>query len=251
MLLEAFPGFVEVLEDYNNENTDKIDYRLGVTTPGITGTIHVSYEPPMSGGFQYSIACENGELSSSDSLEFPWVDGPGDTAQIVDDFTTLAAVGLGGTGVEMPLRSMQLALEKTAPGEPNEGFLREDALFVALILADEDDCSMPGDEWYLTETQNYETCLGPPPAEDLIDLAAFRDYLDGLFGDPSRYVVATVAGSDACSTASDAVRLRDFVENHVVNGVTADICVDDLTEALAEALTEMEITCDEWVPDIE
>lgn len=54
-----------------------------------------------------------------------------------------AALGAGGCAVPSPLEAALLALgENTRPGFPNEGFLREEALLVILVLTDRDDASV-------------------------------------------------------------------------------------------------------------
>jgi hypothetical protein len=57
-----------------------------------------------------------------------------------DAFSCLAQLGIEGCGFEQQLEAMHLALNEEETPE-NDGFLRDDALLVVVILTDEDDCS--------------------------------------------------------------------------------------------------------------
>ena len=81
-------------------------------------------------------------------------------------FTCIAAAGNNGCGFEQPLASVARALG--ADGRPmpaeNQGFLRQDALLLIVLLTDEDDCSVPpGSALFDTiSNQNLASQLGPP-----------------------------------------------------------------------------------------
>jgi hypothetical protein len=157
----------------------------------------------------------------------------------------------------MALDSMRLAIEKDAPGEPNDGFLREDALFVLVIITDEDDYSLSVDS-YECGGENF-------PWDDLVPLGDYQAFLDERFGGPDRYVVAVIAGAEVCTEtdwassceegdeylgALHAARLETFVAANVRdaggNGLFADICTTDLAAALDDALDLVTVACDEY-----
>lgn len=59
--------------------------------------------------------------------------------EIADAFACAAALGTTGCGFEQPLESMRRALDGSNP--ENDDFLRDEAMLLVVILADEDDCS--------------------------------------------------------------------------------------------------------------
>lgn len=65
-----------------------------------------------------------------------------------DAIACLLPQGIAGCTFDAPLESMRLALERAAtPGDPNFGFLRDDADLLVIILTDSYDCSLaPGGE---------------------------------------------------------------------------------------------------------
>ncbi|MCK9462722.1 MAG: hypothetical protein M0R80_24135, partial [Proteobacteria bacterium] len=144
MLVAAFGDFVDVLEAYETSNGNQLEYRIGVTTTGVS--THYSVE-----GIPGNVTLDgrDGELLAPDGATDPWIDGPGD--EVAAQFEEIAVVGIYGPAYEMPLLAMRKALEETASGGANEGFLREDALFAVVIITDEDDCSRTDDYWTMPD----------------------------------------------------------------------------------------------------
>jgi len=254
MLAEAFPAFIEVLEQYNNSNADQVAYRVGVTTTG--RDVSCWEMDPYGDTDTYWNEGVNGELMQTAS-SLKWLDGPGDVDQLSEQFSELADVGTGGADPEMPLDSMRLAIEKVAAGEPNDGFLREDALFVLVIITDEDDYSLSVDS-YECGSENF-------PWESIVPLVDYQTFLDERFGGPDRYVVAVIAGAELCTEtdwassceegdeylgALHAQRLETFIEENIEggggNGLFADICTTDPAGALSDALDLVTVACDEY-----
>ena len=61
---------------------------------------------------------------------------------LATDFECIATLGTDGCGYEQSLGALEKAIGVHAdPGRPNDGFLRESALFAAVIVSDEDDCT--------------------------------------------------------------------------------------------------------------
>ncbi len=264
MLGMAFGGFISVLEKYSNDNANEVSYRVGVTSTGRTVNYLIvnnliPFDIPMNE------VGMNGRLKRIPSEPNPWIDGPDASKDMPSLFTQLASLGTGGPSYEMPLSCMTLALEKMVPSEPNEGFLRPNALFVVVIITDEDDCSHPEDD------NNFnipdDNCMSAPKRHNLVPLEVYKQMLDDRFGTRG-YVVVTIAGRTSCdlsgvacdaddpySGAMMAKRLTDFTENYVgtgenQNGVFADICTSDMPTALEQALDKMAVVCDEYVPII-
>lgn len=64
-------------------------------------------------------------------------------------FATIANVGVGGCGLEQHLGAIERALiTHGGAGGANAGFLRPEAVLAVVIIADEDDCSAAGPNFY-------------------------------------------------------------------------------------------------------
>lgn len=255
MLVDGFDGFVSVLEDYETSAASQLDYRIGVTTTGVSTHYSVDGVP----GY-ISLEGRDGELITPDGATDPWIDGPG--SQVADQFADIALVGTWGPAYEMPLQAMQLALQES-DGGLNDGFLRDDALFVVIIITDEDDCSRTDDYWAIPPEDH--SCYDYPAEHNTMDLGGFKTALDASFGGEGRYVAVVVAGlappdgEAPCDYGDDgavpAGRLTEFVTQHVNengdHGVIHDICQaqsqGNMATALEEAMSLIEVACDEFI----
>jgi hypothetical protein len=224
-----FPDFVQVLDEYVNDPTKgALGYRLGATnsshqadgsTTGLDGALVNS-----GGGFGGDDCGTGGNY---------WLDGP--AANLDTNFPCLAnnpracSNSCTDLGVERPLDSIMGFIDKSAPGDINDGFYRGDeSLLVIVTLTDEDD----------------QSTVSPQEAKQQLD--AFTQGED-------RYVIVTVAGQEnagctsAFGDAAPAPRLHEFT-NGVNNGLMGDICEGDLTQALQEALELITFSCDTLPP---
>jgi len=91
-----------------------------------------------------------------------------------DAFSCLADVGVQGCGFEQPLEALRLALNADTTPQ-NEGFLRDDAVLVVVLVTDEDDCS----------ASDPDTLYDPDPSLNNIDstvgyLHSFRCFEFGV-----------------------------------------------------------------------
>jgi hypothetical protein len=211
-LVESFPQFIEVLDNYDPPGPDPMVWRVGVITTTIT---------PEGGGVL--VAPEECDLGGE-----RWIDGPGD--DVAEKFACVADVGVGGSGAEKPFLTIQMALgENAEAGYPNYGFYRknEASLLVIVIITDEDDVSG------VTATE-------------------MKEWLDATTGGEGRYVVVGIAGLQECNSefgdASLAQDIQDLVGLCGTNGMFGDICEGDLWISLDQALELMELVCDEFEP---
>jgi hypothetical protein len=252
----AFPDFIEVIDTYSTENM--VDYRIGVTTTGRTVNYLIDLGP--FGTIPMNENGQDGELTEEAGQK--WIDGPGNQSEIVSWFQGAATLGTMGPSYEMPLQCFGLAIAKDQPGEANDGFFRDNSLFILVIITDEDDCSTSENNFTITD----DACMTPEPEPFLEPLQTYKDYLDDSFGGPEKYVVVTIAGLEGCDAdaypttcdeddsyagALDAIRLQDFMENYIGtdegdNGVFSDICSESMSEALQAALEKMTVACDEF-----
>jgi hypothetical protein len=95
------------------------------------------------------------------------------TGELADAFACSAALGTSGCGFEQHLESMRRALDGS--NSQNAGFLRDDAILLVVILADEDDCS------------TFDTAMFDPSQDDIASplgpMASFRCFEFGVVCD--------------------------------------------------------------------
>ncbi len=236
-LAANFPRFIELLDQYEG---GILDYRVGVTTTAVREEGSILGIIPIAAG-------DNGALMETGNCGTgrAWMQ-KGDT-DLVGCFSEVAQVGTDGSSQEMPLLAARLAVtDRTAPGEPNEGFLRDDALLALVFITDEDDVS----------TANLPAG-GFGGGGDAAPVADFLAAIDTAAGGEGQWAAAVVAGdlqpgeNDGCRSefgrADHAVRLQSFVEDLQPNGMFSSICADDLTPALEQALDTFTSACDTFV----
>ena len=151
---------------------------------------------------------------------------------IADAFNCIAALGDRGCAFSSPLEAVRWGLDPLNPVAGNQGFLREDALLMILLLTRQDDCSVPPDSALMDPAQDamsdplgpfstfrcnefghlcqQDGALRPPPRgpvpllggcvsndTDTGRLTKVADevaFLRGLKTDPSRIFVAALTG---------------------------------------------------------
>lgn len=227
------PSFVQVMDDYVADPTNNATaYRLGVTNSSVvdngTDQSTMGLDGELFDGTPFTGDCGTGGT--------PWLDGPSPT--ITMDFDCLApnprsdCMSCTDFGHERPLDVIEMFIDKSAPGDVNEGFYRgEDALLVVVLLTDEDD-----DAAYTTT-----------------EPAATKAAIDAFVGGEERYVVVTIAGpqmggcDSAFGSASAAPRLHQFT-GLVPNGLMDDICQGDLAQPLQDALDLITLSCNSLPP---
>ncbi len=118
---------------------------------------------------------------------------------IAEALTCIGQVGLAGCASEAPIAAASGALRRMLqPGDPNAGFLRDDAGLVVVFIGDEDDCSRPeGAAEPLTDAEHRRSVAcwaaaarcettpqgvwcDPAASDRLWDLDAFIDQLDEI-----------------------------------------------------------------------
>lgn len=133
-LVESFDVFIDGVERSQN---DLRSVHVGV----VTTDSYAAGEPECHalGGLVTATAGHN----SSEAQCGPYAEGHNYMTERDDlhqAFPCAAQVGTTGSTTEMPLEALTSAVAKMqGPGECNEGFIREDALLVAVIVTDEDD----------------------------------------------------------------------------------------------------------------
>lgn len=254
-LANEFPKFIDVLEAYKTKQGTQLDYRVGVTTTGITRnfkeripllnwTVPTQTQGP-DGVLQGQAAC---------GLSEPWLDGPG--PEVTDRFSCMAEVGTQGSATEMPFAAIEMALvDQAESGKPNEGFYRkdEDSLLVIVVITDEDDCSIDQGGLMVTSALGESDC-SETKSKGLYTVDYIKGVVDEVTGGEGRYVVIGIAGPGPSSCTSDfgnaanAKRLRAFIDACGQYGVFGDICAGDLWTSLEKGLEVMQVSCDAFPP---
>jgi len=226
-LAQNFPKFIEVLNAFNQGG---LDYRVGVTTTSFPTEI---FGIMLTSG-------EEGALLKKDGMLRPWLERS--DADVEQTFTSLATVGVMGSGQEQQLRAAQAAVTARVDDGSNAGFLRDDALLALVILTDEDDGSTVDGTAGVPGLPGAETAIGE-----------FIASFDMVKGGRTRWATAVIAGDTApmCTSqfgdAAYATRLLDFVSETGANGVFSSICAGDLSQSLDAALNTFAVACDNFI----
>lgn len=141
-------------------------------------------------------------------------------------FTCAADVGTSGSGSEQPVEGTIQALEGflNSPGQCNDGFNRDDAILVVVIITDEDA------GYNLNPQVAYEHMM----------------YLEGVDDHVIVLSLTHVEQPNECDNQwyypSD--KLIEFTEMFG-NGFTGDICAESFKDFFADALTVIDTACGE------
>ena len=214
-----FPKFVEVISNYKTKSGDALDYRIAVT----------SSDDGKDKGKYHTTAGAGAPNSCSPGPARPWLERPdGDVAGF---FSCRAQLGTDGSNIERPLENMLLSVTSgLASNSSSAGsFLRDDALLAFILITDEDEGSAGG-----------KGDLGRPMAE-------YPGSFDDVKGARGRWAAAVIAGEQECESAfgsaSEAPRLKGFINDVGKNGVFSSICTGDLTQGLTAALNTFDEAC--------
>jgi len=238
-----FPGFITVLDNFVAENGNPIDYRVAVTSTGVTKSWTQETIPPFP-PIPDSQTGDDGAMLQRCDMTRRWVEKSDPTPGTT--FACAAELGSNGPNEEMPLEALRKAFDDRIADGTNVGFLREDALLAVVILTDENDCSRQDDNFTLTFAQNLCDTVSPVPP--------YAEFLDSVTGGAGRWAVAVIAGPGPGSCSSDfgsaeeATRLIEFANLAGDNGVVTSICESDLTIGLQEALMTFEQACNTLPP---
>lgn len=88
---------------------------------------------------------------------------------LADNFACMGRLGTVGCGFEQPLAAMIRALDGSEP--TNAGFLRDDAMLLVVVVADEDDCSTRDGALLDEPNAALESMLGPRTSFRCFDFA--------------------------------------------------------------------------------
>jgi hypothetical protein len=243
-LAANFPMFVNIIENYVTSAGSHLDYHIAVTTTDRTFT---EQQPPIFPGFPsipFPHMGNDGKFQTGSNCQFP---GGRKFLQRGDSnvgatFSCAAKVGTGGDSSEMPLETAKLALVDRVQDGYNAGFLRPDALLAIVMLTDENDCSISGDNVMVTGLDLCQQANPVPPY-----LTTF-DNVKG--GERGRWAAAVIAGpgpgvcESAFGSADEATRLKQFTTAVGTNAVFSSICEGNLAQSLMDAFETFGVACE-------
>lgn len=233
-LIESFPKFAEgILAALGSVES----HHVGV----ITSDAYAFNAP----GCQTlgSLVTQTGGLHSSKADCGPFSEGH----RFMDEFDDLAPrfacaakVGTEGDNEERMLESAIAAVSPAlgAQGACNEGFIRDEAILVLVLVSNEDDpgrCDGPGGfcdgsdgdppDWY----QAFADLKGGD-ADDVVVLSLVR-------GAPGN------ACDEAVGAEKDGARIMEFTDMFEGNGLVGDLCAEDFGEFFDDAIGLIDSVC--------
>lgn len=167
-LIAAFDGFINAIQGQLSEQIFHV---------GVISTDEYAGNPESCQGLGSLVTATTG-ANSSEAVCGPYATGKNFMTQsddLTQAFTCAALLGTEGNGDEKPFEAMINALgpDMNGPGGCNEGFLRDDALLVVVLITDEED------------DHEGQACPNNPFSEN-----------DGSAGDPDEWYDAIVAAKD-------------------------------------------------------
>jgi hypothetical protein len=188
-------------------------------------------------------------VNSSNMICGPYADGFNymtENDDLATAFGCAAQVGTMGNGFERPMEAMVATLGQSldVPGGCNEGFLRDDALLVIVVITDEYDG--PGDPEALNGGEDPPTSLGDPQSwYDAVVAAKL-----GIPQNAAALVITNYEGG-SCPPADlghDGMNLVEWVEKFGENGFLGGICEPDYGPMFEEATGIIETACHNFEP---
>ncbi|MCA9705808.1 MAG: hypothetical protein KDK70_08175 [Myxococcales bacterium] len=256
-LVQGVPGFISAMQ---NAIPNLESFRVGVidtdSYPGL-GTL----EAPLDGCDPEAVddceACDytlgafltkpqsaiDPEITCDFSTGQSYMDGTSET--FANEFGCAAVVGAVGNPIEQQAGALVAAVSSDLlePGACNEGFVRDDALLVFLVISDEEDnhASPPEPGGSLGEPKEwYEAIVAAKGGHDANVVGL------GLLGGSPKF--------DDCADLSQGVdgaeqssRLVDFVERFPTHFV-GSVCSDGYGGFFQEALDRVATGCANFIP---
>lgn len=226
-LLASFDGFITGIQ---NSLTNVDSFHVGVVTsddygnnaPGCQSLGDLVTQTP-AGGACGPFAAGNRFLTDADDIQM--------------EFPCIGEVGISGSGAEMPVSATIAALspEKAAPGACNEGFIREDAILVVVIVTDD-----PPVDGFFDDAEPTIDISGWAPA-----ILAAKD------NNPEAVVVIGFIPWQDISCVifnEESPNLINFVDAFGEQGIKASICEADYGPIFTSTLETIKTTCDNFVP---
>ena len=233
-LLASFGGFVDGIQ---SELANADSYHIGVVTTD-------AYENNAPGcNTLGALVTQTGGDSAAGLDCLPFSSGARYLDHTEPDldakFSCIAQVGISGSGDEVQAEAGYHAVSPAmnAPGACNEGFIRDDALLVVVIISDEDDAG---------DCVPFFGCLGGSELNPPDWFAKFEQYKNGI---QENIVMLALVGETAQNTcgADHCLRLIALT-NWFFNGSVGDICAPSYETFFNAAISVIDDACDNFTP---
>jgi hypothetical protein len=236
-----FPAFIDGIQ---NSLEDVQSYQVGViTSDQYSPNIAVPDCRQLS-----SLVVQTGGTQSSNQLcgtgaGGTYADGyrfMTENDDLPTTFSCAAQIGTSGDAIERPMQAIVEAVQKIEgdPGECNEGYLRDDALLVIVVITDEADG--PGDP-------EGATSLGDP-------VTWYDEVVAAKGGIPENVVALAItnyAGGPCPPSAfgiDDGANLVTWAQMFGPNGFVAGICEPDYGPVFEQAIAVIDEACENYIP---
>ncbi|MDC0716958.1 hypothetical protein [Nannocystis bainbridge] len=222
-LVASFPGFVQEIQQ---QLEDAESLHIGV----VATDKYDGNESPC--GVLGGLITRTSGSNSSKATCGPYVSGQRymtEQDDLASKFACAAQVGTAGDSNEKPLQAALRALgpELGQPGQCNEGFVREDALLVLVVITDEEEDGSSGDppDWF-----NELVALKGGVETNIVTLA--------LIGPEN---------PECASAAEVAYRIVEFAEMFTYGSI-GQICADSFQPFFHDAIAVIDQACENFVP---
>ncbi len=230
-LVANFPALIEGIESTLDEVDD---YHVGVVATDAYG-----WNSPNC-RFMGGLVTQTGGDASSGEVCGPFAEGHNymtEQDDLTQSFACAAKMGVGGFGAEAPMDALKAAIggNLAGAGQCNEGFIRDDALLVAVVITDEWDG--PGDPEFLTSMGTpqdwYNNVVAVKNAPENAAVVTLVNYQDGPCP-PAELV-------------NDGQRLVEFTNFFGPTGFVGGIC-DEFGPTFEQAVGLIDEACSNFVP---
>ena len=229
-LLDSFPGFIEAIQ---SSLVDVDSYHVGVMTSD-------AYYANEAGCNQLGALVTQTEFGPCG----PFAEGRRfitEQDDLATAFQCIGQVGVSGSGFELPVSALVAGVQPPlmAPGGCNEGFIRDDAILVIVIVTDDppypgtpDDADPPLPDIGVWHDPVLAAKLDNPEAVVVIGFIPWDDLT---------CVCPWCCPGLGCMAASP--NLIDFVESFGSQGVLASVCEPDYSPIFASTIDTINTTC--------
>jgi hypothetical protein len=154
-------------------------------------------------------------------------------------FSCIAQVGISGSGDEIQAQSGYQAISPAmnAPGACNEGFIRDDALLVVVIITDEDDAA---------DCVPFFGCLGGSEGGPPDWFQKFAQYKGGIQENIVMLALIGTTPDNACG--ADHCMNLIALTNWFFNGSIGDICAPSFETFFNDAISVIDDACTNFTP---
>lgn len=236
-VVDNFPVFIEGIQ---NTLTAVASYQVGIVT-----TDNYPAAPPECSGLS-ALVVQTGGTNSSAAVCGPYSEGFNFMTEADDlpsSFACAAQVGTLGDGFEKPMQAVEEAVLRVegGPGQCNEGFIRDGALLVIVIITDEADG--PNDP---------EGAI-PDGASPGTPASWFQTVVDAKGGLADNIVVLSLLNyaDGSCppqKPSFDGQNIADFTTMFGDNGFLGGICERDYGPIFASAIDVIDNACQNFTP---